>query len=345
MKIHAIIAGLFAALIIGQPALAHHSRANFDMETTLAFQATVTKFRYTNPHSFVFAEAPDKDGNMVEWVVELGSIPNLTHMNMNGDSLKPGDKIFIRGNPDRNTDKHYLFLDSITRQDGKRFAMEDVFSYGRQARASGEGKPGSKDFTGVWSIQRSTQDILNAARAAPELTLTAAGKTSMAAYNPDENPFFFCMPEGVPRNIGTVYPTIIERKENQIIIKYEFSPLTRTVYLNQSQPAQKPERSVVGFSLGHMEGDTLVIETDNFIDEKWGIVSGLDSSSEKEVVERYTLLNDGHDLKVEVTVTDPHYLAAPYKVDYVWKYAPGFELTDYVECDPEAASLHLQLEK
>lgn len=323
---------------------AHHSRANFDMETTVAFQAAVTKFRYSNPHSYVFAEAPDENGKMVEWVVELGSIPNLAHMDMDADSLKTGDKIFIRGNPDRDRSKHYLFLDTITRQDGKRFAMADVFSYGRKARASGEGKPGSKDFSGVWSIQRSAKDILNATHKTPQLSLTAAGKAVMDAYNPDENPFFFCKPEGIPRNVGSVYPTIIERKADQLIIKYEFSPLTRTVYLNNSQPAVKPEPSVVGFSVGHMEGETLVIETDNFVPEKWGIVAGLDSGPGKRVTERYALLNDGHDLKVDVTVTDPQFLVAPYKVDYVWKYAPGFEITDYIACDPEAASLHLKYE-
>ena len=331
---------VLVSAICSSNGFAHHSRANFDMTKSLSLTATVKQFRYGNPHSYVFAEALDAEGNPVEWIVELGSVPNLTRMKMQADSLQPGDKIGMVGNPDRDAGKHIMFLDSITKSDGVRFSMSDVLGAGRTSAPAITS--GAKDLAGIWRIQRTIEEILNATHDVPDLALTAKGKAVLASYDPNENPYFFCQMQGVPRNIDMVYPTIIKREANTLVFSYELSSLTRTVYLDGAVPATMPVPSVTGYSVGHMENQTLVVETSNFSDEKWGLIAGLDSSSEKQVVERYTLGDDGKSMHVSVVTTDPEYLTAPMRSEYTWTYSPETSITPYVECDLESASLHLQ---
>lgn len=323
---------------------AHHSRSNFLLDQIVNFPATVTRFQYTNPHSFVYVERADGQAAGEEWVIELGSIPNLSRMNMGPDALKPGDQIFVSGNPDRDPAKKYMFLSSITRQDGTRYAMEDVFASGRKAREAGGTLPGSTDLTGIWTISRSTASVLAAEREPIAYEVTPAGQASLDAYNPAEDPFFFCQPMGVPRSIGLVYAHIIEREPGKIHLNHEFLPLQRVVHLDMDHHPEDVEPSIVGHSIGHFEDDTLVVDTARFEPEKWGLVPGLDSSDQKHVIERYRLIDEGHRMSVQATIEDPVYLREPMSVEYTWQHTPTYEVTPYVACDPDAAAKHLQLE-
>jgi hypothetical protein len=94
-----------------------------------------------------------------------------------------------------------------------------------------------------------------------------------------------------------------------------------------------------------MEGDTLVVDTVGFQPAKWGIGDGLDSSEQKHVIERYVLKDDGRIMEVTYTVTDPVYLAEPFSRTHTKRLVPGYVITDFEPCDPEAARMHLELER
>ena len=328
------------------PALcsAHHSRANFDLNRVIGFKATVTRYQYTNPHSYVYAQRRT-DVGLEDWVVELGSIPNLKRMHMDGKSLKNGDVVMLRGNPEKDTDKKFMFLVSITTVDGRVFAMDDVFSTGRRIREHGAEEPGSKDFSGIWSMNFSRNAVLTG-RGRPDYPVTDAGRASLAKFNPDDDPFFSCVNPGIPRMIGSPYALIIERPDKDTIyLDYEFPALHRVIRLDSKNPPVNQTPDKLGHSNGHFEGRTLVIETTGFSTETWGIGPGLDSSKQKKVIERYTLADQGRMLKLHMTVTDPVYLTKPYERDYSWVHVPDYEITEYVDCNLEAAGKHLELEK
>src|SRR5882762_7635497 len=89
---------LAAALVM--PAYAHHSFAMFDFNNTVTFNATVTEFRWTNPHAVLLVEGSPKAGAPVEvWSMELTSPGNLTRMGWSRKSFKPGDHIELQFNP------------------------------------------------------------------------------------------------------------------------------------------------------------------------------------------------------------------------------------------------------
>jgi hypothetical protein len=105
------------ALIASIPAAAHHSFAMFDQRKVMTLEGTVTEFQWTNPHSFIEIDVPQR-GGMRHWSIELNSPNNLKRQGWSRGVLKSGDKITLRMNPLRNGEPGGLFLD-LRKADGK----------------------------------------------------------------------------------------------------------------------------------------------------------------------------------------------------------------------------------
>lgn len=88
-----LLAGLLGTA--SAPSIAHHS-----------FPAT---------YSFVHVMAPDAKGNMVTWAVEWGAGSTLGASSISHDTLKPGDKVIVTGNPARDEGSHRLRMRAISR--------------------------------------------------------------------------------------------------------------------------------------------------------------------------------------------------------------------------------------
>ena len=97
MKTFARLA-LAAALLAPLPSLAHHSYAMFDMQKTVALQATVVRFKWQNPHAFIEADAAARTGTE-RWSIEMTSPNNLAQEGWKRTSLKPGDRVTIYVHP------------------------------------------------------------------------------------------------------------------------------------------------------------------------------------------------------------------------------------------------------
>lgn len=83
-----------AALLAPLPSLAHHSYTMFDMQKTVAMEATVVRFKWQNPHAFIEIDAAAKGGTE-RWAIEMTSPNNLVQEGWKRTSLKPGDKITL----------------------------------------------------------------------------------------------------------------------------------------------------------------------------------------------------------------------------------------------------------
>ena len=89
---------LAVVLLAPLPALAHHSYSMFDMNKTVAMQATVVRFKWQNPHAFIEADATSRAGTE-RWSIEMTSPNNLAQEGWKRTSLKPGDKITVWVHP------------------------------------------------------------------------------------------------------------------------------------------------------------------------------------------------------------------------------------------------------
>jgi len=334
---------LLALAVATLPADAHHSRANFDLDTTIEITGTVTRWQYRNPHGFLWLEVRKANGVTEEWAIELGSIPNLKQMGLERDSISVGDTVTVVGNPDRDAENRYVFFNSMTTDDGHRYAFADVFAYSRSAKEAGKAQPGSADFTGKWDEEISQQAVL-LGTGLPDYPLTPRGEELIARYDPKDEPWFRCESAGLPSLIGTPYAIEITREGTEYRIFFEFPGVTRTIHMDADRHPEGIERSVLGHSIGRLEDGVLIVDTAGFVATPWGIGDGLDSSEQKHLVEEYRLAEGGHVLEISYTVTDPVFLSAPYTRTHVKRLVPDYELTPYENCDPEAAGMHLKLE-
>ena len=94
----AIVIGAFAAL-----ASAHHGTAvSYDQERFITVVGTVTEFRWRNPHSSLFLDVEDGDGNIVNYAIELASPILMSRSSgWTRETFKPGDDVEFRVHPSR----------------------------------------------------------------------------------------------------------------------------------------------------------------------------------------------------------------------------------------------------
>ena len=330
---------------------AHHSRANYDMEKFLEYDGTVVEFAWSNPHAFAVIEIADATGQPTKLLLEMNSKPILSGMGWTGDTLQVGDLIHVRGNPDKRADRKQLFVAYVVDRTGER-----LWSFGRpraERERQEKDKPnpmrqfptiGSTDFSGVWNRarvrgqERTRRDPFSAA----DLPLTAKGEAAVQNFDPNDDPSFECLPATLPQTIVPVYPMQVEWAGDDLLtIRYETNSDIREIHMGESEFPAAMEPTRLGYSIGRVENDELVIDTRFFSYDRWGNGRGVPSGEQKVVQERYSLTDDGKRMEVTYTVSDPEYLAGP-PVEKRGAYVLRNQvvLSEY-DCEPDAAIRHL----
>ena len=93
MRIWRLGAVVIALAVAGVSLSAHHSFAVFDMTSEKTITGTVSKFEWTNPHTFIFVDVPNDKGVIETWAIE-GMSPNyLGRRGWSKTSVKPGDLV------------------------------------------------------------------------------------------------------------------------------------------------------------------------------------------------------------------------------------------------------------
>jgi hypothetical protein len=87
-----------AVLAAAVPAFAHHSYSMFDMNKKVVLDATVTRFKWQNPHAFIEADVAVRDRSE-RWAIEMTSPNNLAQSGWRRTSLKPGDRVKLYVHP------------------------------------------------------------------------------------------------------------------------------------------------------------------------------------------------------------------------------------------------------
>jgi hypothetical protein len=86
---------LLIALAGSLPATAHHSTAIYDHENKVLIEGTVTQFKWTNPHSWLYMKVPDGKGGTEDWAIEAGTVVQLINVGWTREKVKPGDKVKV----------------------------------------------------------------------------------------------------------------------------------------------------------------------------------------------------------------------------------------------------------
>lgn len=320
--------------LVSIPAFGHHSYIRIDRNSVVAFEATVLQFEWRNPHVYIRVETVDENGERVEWQIETGSTPILARSGWSEDSLEPGDVISVRAHPERGTNRRYAVLQSLTTQDGTVLM---------QAIRASEATETTPDINGVWKSRLEPGapiEVLSALFAEfMTVPLTRAGQASIATYDHDrDNPTAICNGYGLLAGLTSPhYLNEIEILDDRVIIRDEWFDAERIIYTNGREHPVGGERARLGHSVGHWDGDTLVVDTRLFAPHRSPFGIGLASGVDKHIVERYSLNDDGRSLKLEVFLENPEFLADSFSGTLNWDYTPDFEFYRY-DCDPEVAT-------
>lgn len=201
------------------------------------------------------------------------------------------------------------------------------------------------DFTGVWA--RSFSPRPGAAPADPRLTpppadpeltpvyatdyakLRAAEKKSDQEGMPIGEPSTECLPDGMPQMMFAIYPLEILQTPGQVTMIEEAYSQVRRVYLDKPQLAlDDVPPGYYGHSVGHWEGDTLVIDTIGVKESVRGY-KDVPHSNEMRIEERMHLVTPDI-LQDEITIVDPKALVKPWTFTFAYKRKPNYEMLEYV---------------
>lgn len=128
------------------------------------------------------------------------------------------------------------------------------------------------------------------------------------------DPEFKCYMPGVPRANYLPFPfRIVQGSSPYILMAYEFTSATRTIRMDWKGEAPTP--SWMGWSRGHWEGETLVVDVSGMREESWLDRAGDYHSDEFHVVERYTPVSPYH-LMYEATIEDPKVYTRSWKISF-----------------------------
>lgn len=145
-------------------------------------------------------------------------------------------------------------------------------------------------------------------------------------------PKYDCVPSSSPALQYDPYYMEVVQWPDRVLLRYEKDDQLRTVWLDGREPPLN-EYTLQGFSVGHYEGDALIVETSQFLFDITGFddYNGIPSSQLKTVTERYW--REGDELRLTLTVEDPLFLREPASYTTRWLRAPaGYKLNPY-ECD------------
>jgi hypothetical protein len=337
--------GLLAAPSIST---AHHSSAGFfNRNSKVEIEGLVAGIQWRNPHTVFEIDVQDESGETVRWHVESGALGVLRAQGLTSDFVKEGDRVSIlgdeslRGRPE-------MFARNILLANGKEvlltlgarpyFSKRDTSvatatgsfdeSATAKARASADG------IFRVWSSIR--QDLAvdpgNAIFAAGQLDAypyTARGRQLRAQWNAAAEFILGCTKWTMPRLMSNPLPMEFVRQGRDIAMNFEEDDNRRVVHMDAAMPAQV-EPSRMGYSVGHWEGESLVVDT-RFIAES---SYEFPVSSKAQVREVFTPTADGTELRYEIRHTDSVMLTEPIAHQRRWFWRPEIQVQHYA-CEEE----------
>lgn len=159
------------------------------------------------------------------------------------------------------------------------------------------------DWTGIW-----TPDPASSTSAEPSFT-DAWLKHSKKTAPTTDNATTRCV-WGMPRLLSTHHEFEVIVMPDQTFFGYDINEF-RHVWTDGRKLLHHLASAVTGYSVGHWEGQTLVVDTSGMETGLWIDPQGATLSSKATLQERWTQVDDDH-LKVESTISDPLALAKPF---------------------------------
>lgn len=332
---------LIASMLIlnASPALAHHSWAPYDLKSEVTLEGQIIEYKWANPHSYIQLQTTGADGISQVWQIEASSAVVMRNRGWAADTVAVGDRVTIFANPSSNPNQTMGLGARLITPENILLEMRKVNS---GAPVVVVPEKGSDSLAGQWRTVTTPEVSRHFFFFEPtDWPLTEAGLRAHATFENSDNPGKNCVSYASPFLMIIGDAKTITLGEDEIIIRTELESAERVIHMNENSHVGV-EPSVQGHSIGHWEGDVLVVDTARFAEHGMGNAQKLPSGPDKQLTERFQLSQDGTRILYSFEMTDPTYLAVPIGYELEWVYSPDFEMIK-MPCDPESAQRYLEL--
>ena len=202
-----------------------------------------------------------------------------------------------------------------------------------------DGKP---DLSGLWQTVTTdyrfnvVQDLKGEEIFLPQAD--AVFQSRVADFRRDD-PVTHCLPGGPSEMLSGMYR--IMESPNMLAVMYEGgSGRYRQIFTDGRKLPVDPNPTWFGYSIGHWDGDTLVVESGGFNDRSWLDRAGHPHSEKLRVTERFRRIDFGH-MQFEITFDDPETLTRPLRLSLAVNYVPDTEMLETVCNEGERDTVRL----
>lgn len=203
-----------------------------------------------------------------------------------------------------------------------------------------------RDFSGVWwtrgydrTYRPITAHPMSPDESAKLLPLTPLEAKSRAYHllmeqrgTPVADAPTRCFPHGVPRIMASPYPIQFVYTPGLITILHEVAHNVRFIHMGgKPAPANTP-RTFMGYSVGHWDGNTLVVTTDHFNDRTQIDEESLSHGLKLKVTERFTRFTNkygGAELRDLITIEDPDHYTRPWTAERTYPWRGDVRIEEY----------------
>jgi hypothetical protein len=192
----------------------------------------------------------------------------------------------------------------------------------------------ARDLSGVWMEQG--EIVFSPAEPPMQPWADAKFRTVRPSYGPQaspksEDPILSCEPPGFPRILLSPFPMQIVQAPAEVIVLFEYDHFIRQIFLDRRTHPDPSDLdpSWMGDSIGHWEGNTLVVDTVGLTDKSWLDQVGHPHSDALHVVERIRRI-DRDTLEDNLVIDDPKAYTKPWPGRQLFKLKPAWHLMEYV---------------
>ena len=306
-----------SSAIVANVCLAHHSTAEYDANAIVEARGEVVTVIWRNPHVRLRISTAALDGDARIWELEGVDLTRLDRYNLPRDLVNVGDVVRFAGNPSTRNDRR-MYVTNLLLTDGREILLRG----GAQARWAPQNvidtyAPVERNYAAAGSADdnRFIDRVFSPTRgAAPAWLrnppLTDAAVARRAQYDAVlDDPVLGCVSPGMPRVMTRSGPYAIRFIESgdDLIQQNEWFEIDRLIHMDGRPPPANQPHAPLGYSVGHWEGDALVVTTTH-IDWPWFQLYGLEGvpqSRDMIFTERFTPSAGGTVLQYDIAASDP----------------------------------------
>jgi len=154
-----------------------------------------------------------------------------------------------------------------------------------------------------------------------------------------DDPVTNCLPGGPSEMLNTTYQ--IMQSSNEVALLFESGTgRYRQIHTDGRKLPQDPNPTWLGYSVGHWEDDTLVVESAGFNDRTWLDRAGHPHSENLRVTEKFRRVDFGH-MQFQITFDDSETLTKPLSISLAVNYVPDTDMLESVCNESDRNRVHM----